>query len=188
MRRAAPAVVVLMAIAAACGDPSATNVVTQSSDGAIEEPFASSTPPSTVPPPSTSPPTVPPTVSPATPSAVDPPTTGATAAPPEPTMYRPEPVRSGPLVTAIIVPAEGVTLDGSSVTFQIVEMPDGRFLQVDRGTRRRPGRGRVLDDDHQRSAEVEDQRSAGRPRRQPHRSRGLRGRLRRFVQCRHRDR
>jgi len=47
-------------------------------------------------------------------------------------MYRPEPVRSGPLVTAIIVPAEGVTLDGSSVTFQIVEMPDGRFLQVDR--------------------------------------------------------
>ncbi len=47
-------------------------------------------------------------------------------------MYRPEPIRSGALVTASVVPVEGVTLDGSTVTFQIVDMPDGRFLQVGR--------------------------------------------------------
>ncbi len=31
----------------------------------------------------------------------------------------------------MIQPPEGVTLDNSSVVLQIVEMPDGRFLQAD---------------------------------------------------------
>ena len=48
-------------------------------------------------------------------------------------MYRPAPIRSGTLVTASVMPVTGV-LDGSTVTFQIVEMPDGRFLQVDRAS------------------------------------------------------
>ena len=68
-----------------------------------------------------------------------------TTALPEPTMYRPEPIRSGTLVTATVMPVVGV-LDGSTVTFQIVEMPDGPFLQVGRlparSSRRGPNSGR----------------------------------------------
>ena len=88
--------------------------------------------------PTTSPPT---TVQTSTePTTTVPPTTvpTTTTALPEPTMYRPAPIRSGTLVTASVMPVTGV-LDGSTVTFQIVEMPDGRFLG---GRRRQRGRCR----------------------------------------------
>lgn len=49
----------------------------------------------------------------------------------EPTIYRPEPVHEGDRVIAMIVPVEGVTLEGSSVSLQIVDLPDGRFLEMD---------------------------------------------------------
>ena len=122
MRRAPPAVVVLVLIGAACGDPSAPLGV---ADQAGEQPFVSTTtvPPTTLP--TTSPTTIVQTTAPTTTV----PTT--TTALPEPTMYRPAAIRSGTLVTASVMPVAGV-LDGSTVTFQIVEMPDGRFLQVDR--------------------------------------------------------
>ena len=120
--------VLLVLIGAACGDPSAPLGV---ADQAGEQPFVSTTVPTTSPPttvPTTlSPTTVPPTTAPTT---TVPPTTTAL---PEPTMYRPAPIRSGTLVTASVMPVTGV-LDGSTVTFQIVEMPDGRFLQVDRAS------------------------------------------------------
>ena len=49
----------------------------------------------------------------------------------EPTIYRPVPIREGDQVVAVLQPAEGVSLDESSVALKIVDLPDGRFLEAD---------------------------------------------------------
>lgn len=50
---------------------------------------------------------------------------------PEQTIYRPEPIREGDQVTAVIGPVAGVVLDNSSVKLRIVVLPDGRFIEAD---------------------------------------------------------
>jgi hypothetical protein len=72
-----------------------------------------------------------PTTSLSTTTSASAPTASSTVDPTAQTIYRPQPVEEGDHVIAMIVPVEGVVLDGSSVSLEIVEFPDGRFLEMD---------------------------------------------------------
>lgn len=111
-----PVVVALALLAAACGDSGEETVATTVEATATTSGSTSPEPTEQTTNPTSSEPALPGT------SSVE---------QTEPTIYRPEPVHEGDRVIAEIVPVEGVALEGSSVSLQIVDFPDGRFLEMD---------------------------------------------------------
>lgn len=121
MRRSCFVLVVVAMSGNACGSMSEAKLQSEPTDSVSTSPTRSSEATATLVPATTA-------LAPSTSEAA---ITIAPSGQPEQTIYRPEPIRQGDQFTAMILPAHGVVLDNSTVVLRIVELPDGRFVQLD---------------------------------------------------------